>query len=71
MYAIHLDSSQEFYEYHNEDMNQRVIDKYQLPNEFGFFPANTWHNKNHFKSNGYPKEKVHCENQYGFYWFRT
>ncbi|MGG0845542.1 glycosyltransferase [Peribacillus simplex] len=28
-------------------MTQRVIDKYQLPNEFGFFPANTWHNKNH------------------------
>ncbi|WP_379971139.1 glycosyltransferase family 4 protein [Ectobacillus sp. sgz5001026] len=48
VYSIHLDSSQEFYLNHNDEINQRVIHKYQLSNyEYGFYPANTWKHKNH------------------------
>ena len=47
VYAIHLDSSQEFYLNHSEATDQKVIEKYQLPNEYGFYPANTWQHKNH------------------------
>ncbi|CAM4411860.1 glycosyltransferase family 4 protein [Paenibacillus alkaliterrae] len=47
VHAIHLDSSQEFYLNHDETMNRKVVRKYHLPDQYGFYPANTWPHKNH------------------------
>lgn len=47
VHAIHLDASREFSVPHDEAMSQHIMQKYQLPSDYGFFPANTWHHKNH------------------------
>lgn len=47
VHAIHLDASKEFSLPFDEALNQHVIQKYQLSPGYGFFPANTWHHKNH------------------------
>lgn len=47
VHAIHLDAAHEFSLPFDEALNQLVRQKYQLPNGYGFFPANTWHHKNH------------------------
>ncbi|MFS0555272.1 glycosyltransferase family 4 protein [Brevibacillus sp. 179-C9.3 HS] len=47
VHAIHLDASREFTLPHDESRNQHVLQKYKLPSDYGFFPANTWHHKNH------------------------
>lgn len=45
--ATHLDSSPWFDQILNEERLATVKSKYQLPDDFIFFPANTWPHKNH------------------------
>lgn len=47
VHAIHLDSAHEFSLPYDAAMNQRVKQKYALPDHYGFYPANTWWHKNH------------------------
>lgn len=47
VHAIHLDASKEFALPFDDALSQQVLQKYQLTPGYGFFPANTWHHKNH------------------------
>lgn len=49
VHAIHLDSSREFYQELDEERNREVIRKYGLPDQYGYYPANTWPHKNHLR----------------------
>lgn len=47
VHAVHLDASGEFSQPHEPELDQAFRQKYQLPEEYGLFPANTWRHKNH------------------------
>lgn len=47
VHAVHLDASHEFSLPAQSDLDQQFRQKYQLPAEYGLFPANTWRHKNH------------------------
>lgn len=47
VHGIHLDAAREFLGPSSEALNQAVREKYQLADGYGFYPANTWHHKNH------------------------
>lgn len=47
VHAVHLDASKEFSLPFDAALNEHVLQKYQLTPGYGFFPANTWHHKNH------------------------
>ncbi|MCM3078121.1 glycosyltransferase family 4 protein [Brevibacillus invocatus] len=47
VHAVHLDSSGEFSLPMRPEQDQVFRLKYQLPDHYGLFPANTWRHKNH------------------------
>ncbi|MFD2369931.1 glycosyltransferase family 4 protein [Brevibacillus sp. GCM10020057] len=47
VHTIHLDASKEFALPFDAAQSERVLQKYQLTPGYGFYPANTWHHKNH------------------------
>lgn len=47
VHAIHLDSSEEFSLPIQPDQDLAFQQKYQLPEDYGLYPANTWRHKNH------------------------
>ena len=49
VHSIHLDSDKVFYEKPLKDKNEKVKVKYNLPENYIFYPANTWPHKNHLR----------------------
>ena len=49
VYGIYLDASKEFNGAYNEREKERIRFKYSLPEQYCFYPANTWPHKNHQK----------------------
>jgi glycosyltransferase involved in cell wall biosynthesis len=47
VHAVHLDASEEFSLPIQPGMDQAFQQKYQLPENYGLYPANTWRHKNH------------------------
>jgi len=60
VYSIYLDSGKEYYEPIDSKKIEKTKEKYNLFDEFIFFPANTWAHKNHkelLKAVWYIKER--------------
>ncbi|RNB86139.1 glycosyltransferase family 4 protein [Brevibacillus panacihumi] len=47
VHSIHLDASAEFSLPVQPELDQQFRHKYQLPVQYGLYPANTWRHKNH------------------------
>jgi glycosyltransferase involved in cell wall biosynthesis len=47
VHAIYLDASKEFYQELSDEKYQIIKEKFDLPDQYGFYPANTWPHKNH------------------------
>ncbi|MGG3838353.1 glycosyltransferase [Paenibacillus thiaminolyticus] len=49
VHSTPLDSSKEFYKEIDEEKALLTLKRYDLPSEYGFYPANTWPHKNHLR----------------------
>ncbi|WP_218230769.1 glycosyltransferase [Paenibacillus chitinolyticus] len=47
VHSIYLDAGKEFASPLEDNLKREIFLKYNLPEEFGFYPANTWPHKNH------------------------